>query len=86
MAQVLHPDLIVLDLEMPVMNGLEAAHVLRRFVPETPILVFSEYSDLLSDQEAHARGISALVSKGEPVSVLLDKARAALHSTTDSFL
>ena len=86
MAQVLHPDLIVLDLEMPVMNGLEAAHVLRRFVPETPILMFSEYSDLLSEHEARARGISALVSKGEPVSVLLDKARAAVHCTPDRFL
>src|SRR5215469_11581021 len=29
MAQVLHPDLIVLDLSMPVMNGIEAAHALR---------------------------------------------------------
>jgi DNA-binding NarL/FixJ family response regulator len=86
MAQVLHPDLIVLDLEMPVMNGLEAAHALKRSVPETPILVFSEYSDLLSEHEAHAQGISALVSKGEPVSVLLDKARAALDSTADRFL
>src|SRR5215469_14938295 len=86
MAQVLHPDLIVLDLEMPVMNGLEAAHALRRFVPETPIVVFSECSDLLSEPEAHARGISALVSKTEPSSVLLDKARAALDSTADRFL
>src|SRR5215467_4668363 len=86
MAQVLHPDLIVLDLEMPVMNGLEAAHALRRFVPETPILLFSEYSDLLSEHEAHAQGISALVSKGEPVSVLLNKARAALASTAEMFL
>ena len=86
MAQTLHPDLIVLDLSMPVMNGLEAAHAVRRFAPETPIVVFSEYSDLLSEQEARSRGISALVSKTEPVSVLLDKARAALHSTADSFL
>lgn len=86
MAQVLHPDLIVLDLSMPVMNGLEAAHALRRFAPETPIVVFSEYSDFLSENEARARGISALVSKQEPVSVLLDKARAALHSAPDSFL
>jgi len=86
MAQVLHPDLIVLDLSMPVMNGLEAAHALRRFVPETPIVVVSEYSDLLSEHEARSRGITALVSKRESVSVLLDKARAALHSTADSFL
>ena len=81
MAQVLHPDLIVLDLSMPVMNGLEAAHALRRFAPETPIVVFSEYSDFLSENEARARGISALVSKQEPVSVLLDKARAAVART-----
>jgi|SRR5215469_12471398 len=86
MAQVLHPDLIVLDLSMPVMNGLEAAHALRRFVPETPIVVVSEYSDLLSEHEARSRGITALVSKRESVSVLLDKARAALRSTADSFL
>src|SRR5215510_11395620 len=80
MAQVLHPDLIVLDLSMPVMNGVEAAHALRRCLPETTIVVFSEYSDLLSELEARSEGISALVSKREPVSVLLDKARAALHS------
>ena len=86
MAQTLHPDLIVLDLSMPVMNGLEAALAVRRFAPETPIVVFSEYSDLLSEREARSRGISALVSKTEPVSVLLDKARAVLHSTADSFL
>ena len=86
MAQSLHPDLIVLDLSMPVMNGLEAAHALRRFAPETPIVVFSDYVDLLSEQEARAWGISALVSKREPASALLDKARAALHSTAHSFL
>lgn len=86
MAQVLRPDLIVLDLSMPVMNGVEAAHALKRFVPETPIVVFSEYSDVLSDDEARSEGISALVSKTEPTSVLLDKARAAVHSTAERFL
>lgn len=81
MAQVLHPDLIVLDLSMPVMNGLEAAQALRRSVPETPIVVFSEYSDVISEHEARSEGISALVSKTEPVSVLLDRARAAVAGT-----
>jgi len=86
MAQALHPDLIVLDLSMPVMNGVEAAHALKRYVPETPIVAFSEYSDVLSEHEARSEGIFALVSKTEPVSVLLDKARAAVHSTAYRFL
>ena len=85
MAQVLHPDLIVLDLSMPVMNGVEAAHALRRFVPETPIVgLFSGASDMLSESKARSEGISALVSKTQPGSVLLDKARAALHSKTQN--
>ncbi len=69
MAQVLRPDLIVLDLSMPVMNGIEAAQALKQLMPETPIIVFSEYCDVFSECEARSEGISALVSKTEPVSV-----------------
>src|SRR5229473_4682419 len=61
-AQELHPDLIVLDLSMPVMNGIDAAKVLKRLMPAVPLIVFSEFSDVLSAEEAHSAGISALVS------------------------
>ena len=84
-AQVLRPDLVVLDLSMPVMDGIAAARALRQLMPAVPIIVFSEYSDVLSEREARSEGISALVSKTEPVSVLLDKARLVLHSTVDDF-
>ena len=80
MAQVLHPDLILLDLSMPVMNGIEAACALKRLMPMVPIIVFSEYGDVFSEREARATGISACVSKTERLSVLLDKARAVLYS------
>ena len=86
MAQVLHPDLIVLDLSMPVMNGIEAAQALKQLMPETPIVVFSEYCNVFSEREARSEGISAFVSKTEPVSVLLDNARAVLHYTAAGFL
>ena len=82
MAQVLHPDLIVLDLSMPVMNGIDAACELKRLMPMVPIIVFSEYSAVFSEREARATGVAALVSKAEHLSVLLDKARAALYSAT----
>ena len=81
MAQVLRPDLILLDLSMPMMNGIEAACQLKRLMPMVPIIVFSEYSDVFSEREARSRGISGIVSKTEHLSVLLDKARAALSST-----
>ena len=80
-AQVLKPDLIVMDLSMPVMNGLQAAAQLRKMKPETPIILFSEYSDVLSGQDTRAAGLSALVSKGDHTSVLLSKARALVYHT-----
>ena len=80
MAQVLLPDLILLDLSMPVMNGIEAACALKRLMPMVPIIVFSEYGDVFSEREARTTGISAFVSKTEHLSVLLDKARAVLYS------
>ena len=79
MAQVLHPDLIMLDLSMPVMNGIEAACALKRLMPMTPIIVFSEFSDVFSEGEARPTGIAACISKTESLSVLLEKARAVLY-------
>ena len=78
-AQQLHPDLIVLDLSMPVMNGLDAARVLRRMMPTVPVILFSAYSGQVGSEEAHSAGVSALVSKSEAVAVLIAKARSLLN-------
>ena len=80
-AQALHPDLIVMDLSMPVMNGIDAARALRRLMPTVPLIMFSEYGDVFSEKEAQSAGVSALVSKSEHVSVLIGKARALLYPT-----
>jgi two-component system, chemotaxis family, chemotaxis protein CheY len=78
-AQEFRPDLIVLDLSMPVMNGIDAARTLKRLMPTVPIIMFSEYSDAFSLVEAHSIGVSALVSKSEHVSALVGKARALFN-------
>jgi DNA-binding NarL/FixJ family response regulator len=78
-AQALHPDLIVMDLSMPVMNGIDAARTLKTLMPMVPLIIFSEYSDVFSEQEARSAGISALVSKSAHVSVLIDRVRAFLY-------
>jgi DNA-binding NarL/FixJ family response regulator len=78
-AQELHPDLIVLDLSMPVMNGLEAARVLKQRMPAVPLIMFSVYSEAFSEQDIRSAGISAFVSKSEHVSVLVERARCLLY-------
>ena len=78
-AQELHPDLILLDLSMPVMNGLEATRVLKRIMPEVPGILYSAYADSSTEKAARSAGVCALVSKSENISVLLGKAHSALE-------
>jgi DNA-binding NarL/FixJ family response regulator len=78
-AQDLHPDLILLDLSMPVMNGLDAARALTRLMPELPIIMYSAFSDSFTHREARSAGVSALVSKSENTSILLGKARSLVY-------
>ncbi len=78
-AKQLNPDLIIMDLSMPVMNGIDAARALNQLMPTVPLIIFSEYSDVFSDKEARSAGVSALVSKSEHISALVSKARALLH-------
>jgi two-component system, chemotaxis family, chemotaxis protein CheY len=75
----LHPDLIVLDLSMPVMNGLDAARVLKRVLPTVLIIIYSALEDSLSEKQAKLIGISEVVSKFDPLSLLLEKARALAY-------
>jgi len=44
-AQQLRPELIVLDLSMPVTNGLDAARILRRLMPSMPLIMYSAFAD-----------------------------------------
>jgi chemotaxis response regulator CheB len=77
-AQQLHPDLIILDLLMPVMNGLDAARVLRRLMPRVPLIMYSAFGDRFAEQQVRLIGVSSLVSKSEPVANLIGKARSLL--------
>jgi DNA-binding NarL/FixJ family response regulator len=78
----LNPDLILLDLSMPVMNGLDTARALKRLMPEVPIVMFSMQSGAFTEKEARSAGLAALVSKFEDMSELLGIARNLLYPTT----
>ena len=78
-ALALHPDLIVLDFSMPIMNGLDAARELKRLMPTVPLIMYSAFGDVFGEQQARLIGISELVSKSQPAAILVNKARSLLY-------
>ncbi|HWF13517.1 MAG TPA: response regulator [Candidatus Acidoferrales bacterium] len=81
------PDVIVLDVSMPIMNGLAAAPFLHDMAPLAPIILFTLHKDVVSEKQAVAVGIRAVVSKMDEVEVLLKsilKLTAIVRSTMPS--
>ncbi len=64
-ARQLNPDLIILDLSMPRMNGLDAARELARIMPRVPILLYTMHADVIRRNSAMPEGITAVVAKTE---------------------
>ena len=79
-ATQLRPDLVVLDLSMPVMNGLEASRLLHQAMPDLPVILCSLHSDDLLQREAAAAGVTAVISKAHNMETLIHKARELLAS------
>ena len=69
-AQQLRPDLIVLDLSMPVMNGLDAAHELKRLLPYTPVVLYTDYEATHVQDIAKSEGVRAIVRKSSPAQLV----------------
>jgi DNA-binding NarL/FixJ family response regulator len=64
-AEELRPDLVLLDLKMPGLNGIEVATVLKRVLPRAQIVLFSAYTDSLGGTTlASAAGVDLVVQKG----------------------
>ena len=79
-AEKLRPDLIILDLIMPVMTGLDAAPLLKQLLPDTLIILFTQQEGSEVERLAQAAGIDAVVSKSQAASELVLKAQALLAS------
>ena len=78
-ARDLNPDLIILDLSMPQMNGIEAARVLKRILPQTPIVMLTSHRPSAFGHDAHAAGIDAVVAKDGNMSLLMASLQSLLQ-------
>lgn len=77
-AKKLKPDLIVLDLAMPRMNGAEAASVLSQTMPDVPIVLLTLYQNVLGTALASAVGVKAIVDKTDGMEKLVACVRSLL--------
>ena len=78
-AQDTNPDLVILDLTMPVMNGLDAARALHQTRPQIPLLMFTNATGSSLEREAHSAGIAAVICKSNSVDELVNRAKALLE-------
>ncbi len=71
------PDLVLMDMRMPVMDGIEATRRIKARWPQIKIMALSMYGD--AEGEALLAGADAFVCKGEPPEKLLATVAAAVN-------
>ena len=79
LAKALQPDVVLMDLSMPVMDGIEATRQIRDAVPKTRIAVLTMHDDISKTRDAIAAGASAYLSKGTSFSDV----RETVHRVAD---
>ena len=81
-ARELQPDLIILDVTMPILDGINSAKEIRKFLPEVPILFFSMHNGVYLVHEAKLAGVQGFVSKTEARATLLHAVDALAKKQT----
>jgi DNA-binding NarL/FixJ family response regulator len=79
-AQELKPDLIILDITMPVLSGIDAAEILRKTMPQVPILFLSMHQSRQIITEAKRIGVRGYVKKSAAAATLLNAVDALLRN------
>jgi two-component system nitrate/nitrite response regulator NarL len=84
-ARQLDPDLVVLDVTMPILDGISAAKRIRKLKPSTPILILSMHEGREMVRAAKLAGAQAFVTKSDVSSNLLKAVDAVLEGHTFFF-
>ena len=80
----LRPDIVLLDIGMPILNGLEAAERIRAAAPHSSIIFLSQEADAEVKAAAFAAGGEAYLSKADAAGELLPAIETALRRRTSA--
>jgi CheY-like chemotaxis protein len=78
LAHQMKPDLIILDIAMPMLDGLHATVEILKHSPAVPIILYTLYKNDQIDLEGKKAGARKVLSKTEPVESLLESIRELL--------
>jgi DNA-binding NarL/FixJ family response regulator len=79
-AKSLKPDLVLLDVSMPMMSGIEVASVLRKFFPSMAIILVTMHGEKIGRSLAAAVGVDAVLAKQDGMTGLVEAVNKALAS------
>jgi DNA-binding NarL/FixJ family response regulator len=79
-AEQLAPDVVLLDLAMPKINGIEAASILRTRFPKLCIIVFTFHGDSIGDLLKSALGADVILPKPEGISTVVEAIETVVAS------
>jgi DNA-binding NarL/FixJ family response regulator len=84
LAAALQPDAILIDVEMPILDGLEATRRIKQASPATRIIILSIHNDAVVRTQARSAGADDFVDKGAPLTTLLQAIKTISTERTSS--
>jgi DNA-binding NarL/FixJ family response regulator len=71
-AELLNPDVVIMDIEMPILNGLEATYQIKQRMLAKRVVILSVHSEPEDIKRAIQAGADTFIQKGSPYSTLIE--------------